>query len=53
MFVENSGLAVLQHLLEEMPESWVYIYVATILSNLSMVPDLLDAIVSTGKQLKC
>ncbi|CAG5125496.1 unnamed protein product [Candidula unifasciata] len=48
MFVENCGLAVLQQLLEEIPENWVQLYVATILSNLSMVPDLLDAIVSTG-----
>ncbi|CAL1526995.1 unnamed protein product [Lymnaea stagnalis] len=48
-FIYNHGLAVLQHLCEDFPESsWVQMYVASILTNLSCIPELVDFIVRTG-----
>ncbi|XP_005098079.1 protein SERAC1 [Aplysia californica] len=47
-FVENHGLSVLQRLQQVITDSWVQIYIASILANLSQCPSLLDIIVQTG-----
>ncbi|XP_059148658.1 protein SERAC1-like [Physella acuta] len=47
-FVSNHGLAVLQQLCEKFPETWVQIYVATILTNLSQTSEHLDLLARTG-----
>ncbi|KAH9498626.1 Serine active site containing protein 1 [Bulinus truncatus] len=47
-FVYNHGLAVLQRLCEDFSDTWIHLYVASILTNLSLIPDLLNSIVRTG-----
>ncbi|XP_013088301.2 protein SERAC1-like isoform X1 [Biomphalaria glabrata] len=47
-FVCNHGLAVLQHLCEDFSDNWIQMYVASILTNLSLIPDLLNSIVQAG-----